>query len=157
MYGVDLRSIPKKACLATLAQYTTDSKEKRRLLELASRQGSLDYQNSILAHKVSVCDILRLFESCRPPISVLLSQLTAARPRYFSSASLPEDTEDGTVRSFKIVLSICSTFTHSFRRYSEQLLGLFSGKFFQVQSLFAILFCLLDFLFVWVISALYLD
>lgn len=138
VFGIDLRTIPKKVALCHFAMFTSDIQQKRRLLELSSRQGNLEYQNVILAHKVTVCDILRLFDTCRPPINVFLHYLTVARPRYFSAASVPKEifhehiSENQKTHSFKIVFSVSNNFSHSFMRTSEQLLGLFSGKFFQV-------------------------
>lgn len=141
-YGVDLRTIAKKAFLAHLAQFTTsDEVQHRRLLELSSRQGAADYQALVFAHRLTLMDILRTFTACRPPLSLLLYYLMSAKPRYFSAASLPKllvsgdpkDKEKENLAQFKILLSVTTDYTHSFGRSSSaQVLGLFSGKFFQV-------------------------
>ncbi|KAH9410051.1 hypothetical protein TYRP_009802 [Tyrophagus putrescentiae] len=140
-YGVDLRTIAKKAFLAHLAQFTTSNEaQQRRLLELSSRQGAADYQALVFAHRLTLMDILRTFTACRPPLSLLLYYLMSAKPRYFSAASLPKllvsgdpkDKEKENLAQFKILLSVTTDYTHSFGRSSSaQVLGLFSGKFFQ--------------------------
>ena len=136
VFAVDLRTIPKKVTLCHLAQYTSDRHQSRRLLELSSRQASQEYQDLILGHKVTICDILRLFDTCHPPLSVFLNHLISARPRYFSVASLPQvikdNTENEIQNSFKIMFSVSNDFSHTFMRSSENLLGLFSGKWFHL-------------------------
>lgn len=140
MFAVDLRTIPKKMALAQLAQHTTDLQQRRRLLELSSREGAEEYQKLILGHKVTICDILRLFDSCQPPLGLFLSHLISARPRYYSVASLPQTapppvgtTTNNKHCSFQILLSVSNQFSHTFMRSSENLLGTFSGKFFKVR------------------------
>ncbi|KAH7644757.1 methionine synthase / sulfite reductase-like protein [Dermatophagoides farinae] len=159
-YGVDLRTIPKKATLCHLAQYTTDEQQRRRLLELSSRQGNLEYQKLILGQSITICDILRLFDTCHPPIDVLFAHLITAKPRYFSASNVPriiqrnldssrnnnhdddgDNNDDDNPSStlidpfykckFKIMFSVSTNFSHTFMRTSENLLGLFSGKFFR--------------------------
>ncbi|KAH9417985.1 hypothetical protein DERP_008239 [Dermatophagoides pteronyssinus] len=154
-YGVDLRTIPKKATLCHLAQYTTDEQQRRRLLELSSKQGNIEYQKLILGQSITICDILRLFDTCHPPIDVFFAHLITAKPRYFSASSLPKifkqnfdaslnnnHHDDNNLSSttlidtlykckFKIMFSVSTNFSHTFMRTSENLLGLFSGKFFR--------------------------
>lgn len=179
VFGVELRTIPKKIALSQLAQYTSNWQQKRRLLELSSKQGNDEYQNLILGQNITICDILRLFDTCKPPLNVLLAHLIIAKPRYFSAASLPKNVDccannnsnsnginfdnaadfsllDNELLSnqlkslsvnnnlnesnykcqFKIILSVSKNFSHTFMRTSENLLGLFSGKFFQVLLIF---------------------
>ncbi|KAJ6215472.1 hypothetical protein RDWZM_009972 [Blomia tropicalis] len=137
VYCIDLRTIPKKVALCHLAEYTTDVEQRRRLLELSSREGNVEYQKLILAHKITMCDILRMFDTCHPPINVFLNYLNGSKPRYFSVATVPRlDNNDDQceMTQFKIIFSVATDFTHSFMRSSEHLLGLLSGKFFKHYS-----------------------
>lgn len=136
VYCIDLRTIPKKVALCHLAEYTTDVEQRRRLLELSSREGNVEYQKLILGHKITMCDILRMFDTCHPPINVFLNYLNGSKPRYFSVATVPRlDNNDDqcAMTQFKIIFSVATDFTHSFMRSSEHLLGLLSGKFFKVR------------------------
>lgn len=186
VFGVELRTIPKKITLSHLAQYTGQDQQRRRLSELSSKQGNNEYQKLILEQNITICDILRLFDTCKPPLNVLLAHLINAKPRYFSASSLPKiipvkpcstnhtatdfntnpttptlattnnlnhsidpivltnetlsnqlktlslNNEQTYQCKFRIILSVSNHFSHTFMRTSENLLGLFSGKFFQV-------------------------
>lgn len=143
-YGLELRTVAKKATLAHFSIYAKNETERLRLMQLSSRQGAEDYQRFVFKYKLTVCDILRSFPSCRPPLSVVLSYLSVAKPRYFSAASVPkavrpEDLEKGDLPSgdeelkkFNIAFSVANDFINNFGRMSPSLLGHFSGKFFKV-------------------------
>ncbi|KAF7495274.1 Methionine synthase reductase [Sarcoptes scabiei] len=138
-FGLDLRAMPKKSTLFQFSRYTRDSVQRRRLQELSSRQGNEEYQNLILNQNITICDIIRLFDSCHPPLNVFLDNVPASKPRYYSIANIPEikvhhDESTGEFRRqthFRIILSIANQFSHTFMRASENLLGHFSGKFFR--------------------------
>lgn len=135
--------MPKKSTLFQFSRYTRDSVQRRRLQELSSRQGNEEYQNLILNQNITICDIIRLFDSCHPPLNVFLDNVPASKPRYYSIANIPEikvhhDESTGEFRRqthFRIILSIANQFSHTFMRASENLLGHFSGKFFRVSFL----------------------
>ncbi|XP_078394858.1 methionine synthase reductase isoform X1 [Cetorhinus maximus] len=84
---LEIRSVPKKACLRALAEYTSDSCEKRRLQELSSRQGAADYNRCLRDHNICLLDILRALPSCHPPFSLLLEHLPKLQVRSYSAAS----------------------------------------------------------------------
>ena len=65
---VEIRSIPKKPCIRMLVDYTSDEVERRRLQELCSRQGSMNYLSVIRSHQLCLLDLLLAFPTCRPPI-----------------------------------------------------------------------------------------
>ncbi|XP_048466571.1 methionine synthase reductase isoform X2 [Rhincodon typus] len=87
---LEIRSVPKKACLRALAEYTSDSSEKRRLQELSSKQGTADYTRYMRDHNICLLDILRALPSCRPPLSLLLEHLPKLQVRSYSAASSPK-------------------------------------------------------------------
>ncbi|XP_051538873.1 methionine synthase reductase-like isoform X1 [Myxocyprinus asiaticus] len=84
---LEIRSVPKKAFVRSLANCTQNSSEKRRLLELCSKEGSADYNCFVRNANVCVLDLLRAFPSCLPPLSLLFEQLPKLQPRAYSAAS----------------------------------------------------------------------
>ncbi|XP_033729185.1 methionine synthase reductase-like [Pecten maximus] len=86
---VDLREPPKKAFIRTLAEYTSEEQERRRLQELCSKQGSSDYSHFIREAGVGLLDLLMTFTSCNPPVERLLEQLPRLQPRPYSVCSSP--------------------------------------------------------------------
>ncbi|XDV47338.1 hypothetical protein PO909_017004 [Leuciscus waleckii] len=86
-WGLEIRSIPKKAFVRALADFTRSSSEKRRLLELCSKEGSADYNSFIRDSNVCVLDLLQAFPSCLPPLSLLFEHLPKLQPRAYSAAS----------------------------------------------------------------------
>ncbi|KAI5617111.1 methionine synthase reductase isoform X2, partial [Silurus asotus] len=71
---LEIRSIPKKAFLRSLADCTQETSEKRRLQELCSREGAADYDRFVRTPSVCILDLLRAFPSCTPPLSLLIAQ-----------------------------------------------------------------------------------
>ncbi|KAG8133124.1 putative Methionine synthase reductase protein [Naja naja] len=84
---LEIRTIPKKAFLRSLVNYTTDITEKRRLQELCSKQGSSDYNSFIRDPTVTLLDLLRVFPTCKPPLSLLIEHLPKLQARPYSVAS----------------------------------------------------------------------
>lgn len=84
---LDLRSVPKKLLIRVLVDHTTDVRETRRLEELCSKQGADEYMHYIRANQVSLADLLKVFSSCRPPLSLLLEHLPRLLPRPYSISS----------------------------------------------------------------------
>lgn len=84
---LEIRSTPKKAFLRALVDFTQNASEKRRLLELCSKQGSADYNSFVRDSSVCVLDLLRAFPSCCPPLSLLFEHLPKLQPRAYSAAS----------------------------------------------------------------------
>ncbi|XP_054160954.1 methionine synthase reductase-like [Oppia nitens] len=123
-YYLELRSVPKKSFLRHLADFCSDLAHKRRLLELSSREGSDDYNKYIRNNFVNILDILRLFDSCRPPLAVLLANIACHTPRYYSVCNGP-DPENRN--QFKIAFSV-TEFQPRNQRKDSQLFGVFTGQ-----------------------------
>lgn len=86
---LEIRSVPKKAMLRTLVEYTSDPQEKRRLQELCSKQGATNYQAFIRQPSISLLEMLKAFPSCCPPFERLLEHLPQLSPRPYSVSSSP--------------------------------------------------------------------
>jgi len=86
---VDIRSVPKKGFLRTLAQFCNDEAEKRRLLELSSKQGAKDYDAFVRQPSLGIIDILLAFPSANPPIQRLIENLPRLQARSYSISSSP--------------------------------------------------------------------
>uniref|UniRef100_A0A8C2IKM0 Methionine synthase reductase n=1 Tax=Cyprinus carpio TaxID=7962 RepID=A0A8C2IKM0_CYPCA len=84
---LEIRSAPKKAFVRALADFTQNGSEKRRLLELCSKEGSADYNSFVRNTNVCLLDLLRAFPSCLPPLSLLFEHLPKLQPRAYSAAS----------------------------------------------------------------------
>ncbi|XP_056594853.1 methionine synthase reductase [Triplophysa dalaica] len=84
---VEIRSVLKKAFVRALADVTQNGSEKRRLLELCSKEGSADYNRFVRDANVCVLDVLRAFPSCQPPLNLLFEHLPKLQPRAYSAAS----------------------------------------------------------------------
>uniref|UniRef100_A0A673NHS8 Methionine synthase reductase n=1 Tax=Sinocyclocheilus rhinocerous TaxID=307959 RepID=A0A673NHS8_9TELE len=84
---LEIRSAPKKAFVRALADFTQNGSEKRRLLELCSKEGSADYNSFVRDANVCLLDLLRAFPSCLPPLSLLFEHLPKLQPRAYSAAS----------------------------------------------------------------------
>ncbi|RXN08571.1 methionine synthase reductase isoform X2 [Labeo rohita] len=84
---LEIRSTPKKAFVRALADFTQNGSEKRRLLELCSKEGSADYNSFVRDANVCLLDLLRAFPSCLPPLSLLFEHLPKLQPRAYSAAS----------------------------------------------------------------------
>ncbi|XP_075745092.1 methionine synthase reductase [Rhipicephalus microplus] len=102
----DLRGIPKKIFLRTLAEFTAETSDKRRLLELSSREGSKDYMRFILEGRNTFLDVLRAFPSCKPPLAPLLEHLPRLLPRYYSVCSWSSQ-DDSVPHRFRILYKRC--------------------------------------------------
>lgn len=85
----DLRSVPMKLFLRSLAEYTTDKDEKNLLMLLSSKEGSKLYNKLILEKTKSFLDVLDLCSSCYPPLSLLIEHLPRLKPRPYSIANSP--------------------------------------------------------------------
>ncbi|XP_026056801.1 methionine synthase reductase isoform X2 [Carassius auratus] len=84
---LEIRSVPKKAFVRALVDFTQNGSEKRRLLELCSKEGSADYNSFVRDANVCLLDLLRAFPSCLPPPSLLFEHLPKLQPRAYSAAS----------------------------------------------------------------------
>ncbi|EEC08151.1 methionine synthase, putative, partial [Ixodes scapularis] len=102
----DLRGVPKKVFLRVLADHASDEKDRRRLLELSSREGAKDYANFVLESRTSIFSILTAFPSCKPSVALLLEHLPRLMPRYYSVCNWEPAQGHGS-RNFKIIYKMC--------------------------------------------------
>ncbi|KAM9712917.1 methionine synthase reductase isoform 1-T1 [Menidia menidia] len=84
---LEIRSVPKKALLRALVEFTADAAQRRRLQELCSKQGAADYNLYLRETGLSVLELLTAFPSCSPPLSLLIEHLPRLQPRPYSAAS----------------------------------------------------------------------
>ncbi|PKK72650.1 hypothetical protein RhiirC2_679852 [Rhizophagus irregularis] len=101
-YGVDLNSLPRKALLRLLAEYTTNEEEKKTLLFLCSKQGSVQF-NLLREQVPTLLDLLITFPSSKPPLERLLDVLPPHQPRYYSIVNSPLVNRDLLHFAFNIV------------------------------------------------------
>ena len=91
-YCIDIRNGSlKKALLRMLAEWCDNEKEKRRLLELCSKEGTQQYQELIKANAFSLVDLLNTFQSCKPPIDLLVQMLSSLQSRAYSLCTCTSD------------------------------------------------------------------
>jgi len=86
---LDIRSVPKKGFLRTLAQFCGDEGEKRRLLELSSKQGAKDYDAFVRQPCLGFVDILLAFPSANPPLQRIIENVPRLQARSYSISSSP--------------------------------------------------------------------
>ncbi|KAF6200108.1 hypothetical protein GE061_006409 [Apolygus lucorum] len=102
---LEIRGVMKKGFLRSLAEYTADSKEKRRLLELSSQEGAAEYNKYFLQQGWTLSDVLTELRSCVPPLPLLLEQLPRLLPRAYSIASAPSSGENKINIVFNLVVT----------------------------------------------------
>ena len=126
-YYLEIRSVPKKSSLRHLSDFCGNPSHKRRLLELSSREGDEDYNQFIRKDFVGLLEILQIFDSCRPPLDVLLGNCSPFTPRYYSviNTQNPDNKNE-----FRIVFSVLNYETKNLRKGS-QLSGVFTGTLFR--------------------------
>ncbi|KAI6214883.1 NADPH--cytochrome P450 reductase [Aphelenchoides besseyi] len=79
---VDIVAPVKSHVLRAFAEFTSDEKEKRIL--------DREYAHFIVKERRSVVDILQHFNTCRPPIELILELLPRLQARYYSISSSPK-------------------------------------------------------------------
>ncbi|RXG71615.1 Methionine synthase reductase [Armadillidium vulgare] len=102
-YCLDIRTIPKKPFLRALVEHTSNEQEKRRLMELVSKEGSDDYNKIVRLQGLTFIDLLLLFPSCIPPVSLLVEHLSRLLPRYYSVTSSPLKSPDAISFVFNVI------------------------------------------------------
>ncbi|KAH3826153.1 hypothetical protein DPMN_128049 [Dreissena polymorpha] len=100
---LDFREPPKKALLRALMEYTSDASHQRRLQELCSKQGAVDYTCFIREPSVGVLDLLDCFTSCMPPVTCLIEHLSRLQPRPYSVCTSSRRYPDSLQFVFNVV------------------------------------------------------
>ncbi|KAL1452216.1 hypothetical protein WDU94_006512 [Cyamophila willieti] len=88
-YYLDITSNPRTHVLKELAEYTTDLKEKEKLILMSSTsaEGKALYQSWIVNDNRNIVHILEDLPSCKPPLDHLCELLPRLQPRYYSISS----------------------------------------------------------------------
>lgn len=87
-YCVDVRTNGlKKNFLRMLAEYCSEENERMRLLQLASKEGSEQYQTLVKESSLTLLDLLNIFKSCRPPVDYLIQMLPPLNTRSYTLCS----------------------------------------------------------------------
>jgi nitric-oxide synthase len=82
---LDITAAPSRQLLLFLASCCEDEKEKASLNKLATESALYeDWKHSKLPH---LLEVFEEFPSCKPPASLLISQLTPLQPRFYSISS----------------------------------------------------------------------
>ncbi|KAG7176897.1 NADPH--cytochrome P450 reductase-like, partial [Homarus americanus] len=86
---VDIAFLPRTHVLKELAEYTTDTAEKEKLLLMSgtSEAGKAEYQRWIVHDTRSIVHILEDMPSCKPPLDYLCELLPRLQARYYSISS----------------------------------------------------------------------
>ena len=120
--------MPKKSALRHLAEFCTDDIEKRRLLELSSREGADDYLKFIRNTQTNFIDVLSEFTSCKPSIEAILVNISCFVPRYYSVANSP-DSKCSTAKFALSVIDIDAIYGRSGSRLNGLFTGLINREF----------------------------
>nr|CAG4638293.1 EOG090X027R [Cyclestheria hislopi] len=88
-YYLDITSNPRTHVLKELAEYTSDSEEKAKLLKMinANPEGKELYHQWILHENRSLLHILEDLPSCKPPLDLICELLPRLQARYYSISS----------------------------------------------------------------------
>ncbi|KAG0245937.1 hypothetical protein BGX31_005455 [Mortierella sp. GBA43] len=88
-YSLDLTSVPKKANLRLYGDCATDATDKQRLMFLASKQGTEQF-NAFRAQGPTFLDIIHTFPSIKNvPLARIMETLPPLQPRYYSITNSP--------------------------------------------------------------------
>ncbi|KAH6567399.1 hypothetical protein BASA61_004803 [Batrachochytrium salamandrivorans] len=102
-YFIELHALPKKSFFRLLAGHTSDTEDKRRLLFLASTQGTESYR-ALRAQQPTLLDILSTFPSCSPPFSSIIDCLGRLQPRFYSLSGCSSPLAPSRIRfAFNVV------------------------------------------------------
>lgn len=84
---MDLSGTPRRKFFEQLAPFAKDSREREKLVELASVDGAEMLTQYTYREKRTVLMVLRDFPSARPPVEHLIDMVPVLKPRAFSIAS----------------------------------------------------------------------
>lgn len=85
-YTVELQEPATRAQIRELAAYTSCPPHKRELEELLVEQ---TYREHILKKRISMLDLLEMYDSCELPLERFMELLPPLKPRYYSISSSP--------------------------------------------------------------------
>ncbi|KAF2075896.1 hypothetical protein CYY_002787 [Polysphondylium violaceum] len=86
-WNLDISFIPPQFFLNIMASYCTDSEEKKKLVYLSSKQGTVLYNETVVQHHINFVNLLIKMKSCKIPLEILLSFIPSHQPRKYSISS----------------------------------------------------------------------
>ena len=87
MQNVDILGKPPKRFYETLAEFATDELEKKKLVNLGSKEGAEDFKKRSETDTVTYVDLLEEFQSARPSFHDLVRIVSPLKRREYSIAS----------------------------------------------------------------------
>ncbi|EXJ71960.1 uncharacterized protein A1O5_04462 [Cladophialophora psammophila CBS 110553] len=104
---LDINAIPRRSFLGCIANYTSNSMHKERLLEFTDPQYLDEYYDYATRPRRSILEILQEFDSVHLPWEEVTNIFPPIRPRQFSIASggLLKSSEDGSTK-FELLVAI---------------------------------------------------
>jgi len=108
-WKLDLVGLPKKVAVMTLSQFCKDEKEKIAMQWLCSKDnyGKKLWTQTVEAQVIGIGELLAMFPSCCPTLSLLASILNPLPPRYYSIASSPLVRGNRLTVAFSVVRYSC--------------------------------------------------
>jgi len=86
---LDIRAVVKKPLLRCLLEHTRGEEDRGKLAILCSKEGGQEYLSQIRDKQVTLLELLSMFPSCVPPVTLLLEHLPRLNPRPYSLSSSP--------------------------------------------------------------------
>ncbi|KIX97966.1 uncharacterized protein Z520_06044 [Fonsecaea multimorphosa CBS 102226] len=104
---LDINAIPRRSFFGCIANYTSNSMHKERLLEFTDPQYLDEYYDYATRPRRSILEILQEFDSVHLPWEEVINIFPPIRPRQFSIASggLLKSAEDGSTK-FELLVAI---------------------------------------------------
>eukprot|EP00960_Hanusia_phi_P052262 761359-Hanusia_phi.AAC.2 len=84
---LDINSHPRKSFLVALAEFARDEGEKKRLLNLASKEGQDSYHQYVVQETRNLLDVLNDYPSVQPTLECLVELIPRLQSRYYSISS----------------------------------------------------------------------
>lgn len=105
---LDINAIPRRSFFAAIANYTSDSMHKERLLEFTDPQYLDEYYDYATRPRRSILEILQEFDTVHLPWQEATNIFPALRPRQFSIASggSLKRAADGSSTTFELLVAI---------------------------------------------------
>ena len=104
---LDITAIPRRSFFAKIANYTSDTSHKERLIEFTQQEYIDEYYDYATRPRRSMLEVLQEFDSVKIPWQEAINIFPALRPRQFSIASgglSKRSSEGGT--SFELLVAI---------------------------------------------------
>lgn len=96
---LDVFGKPSRRFYANLLHFATDSAEKERIEKMSVGDGEF---SDALSETLHFADILKKFQSAKPPLHFLIEMIPNIKPRYYSISSSPKHTP-GEVHSLVLI------------------------------------------------------